>query len=107
MKIYGDYNSAKARIINIQLVLCSNEGYFAENGITCKSETERTQFLRNKFFLMLYNQKRFDTSSYTDKGIIEESKLLWQPINTQMRVTYPYKISKTKVALQDNAINLD
>ena len=33
MKLYGDYNSDKARILNMQLVKCYNGGYFAENGI--------------------------------------------------------------------------
>ena len=55
MRMYGDYNSDKARLINIQLVKCHDGGYFAENGITCKSPDQITDFLRNKFFLMLYN----------------------------------------------------
>ena len=33
MKLYGDYNSEKARILNMQLVKCYDGGYFAENGI--------------------------------------------------------------------------
>ena len=59
MRLYGDFNSAKARILNFQLVRCHDGGYFAKNGVTCKSEPETTEFLRNKFFTILYNQKRF------------------------------------------------
>ena len=55
MRIYGNFNSFKARIINMQLIRCHDGGYFAENGITCKSDAEITQFLRNKYFIMLYN----------------------------------------------------
>ena len=85
MQIYGDYNSNKARIINIQLEICNDGGYFAEKSITCKSPAEITQFLRNKYFVMLYNEKRFDSAVFTNKSIVDESKLLWMPINTQMR----------------------
>lgn len=107
MKIYGDYNSDKARILQMQLQLCHDGGFFAENKIECKSGAEITEFLRNKFFIMLYNQKRFDTGSFGDESVKKEAKLLWLPINTQMRQTIPYKVSKSHLALQDKDINLN
>ena len=59
MYISGSYNSDKARLMNIQLVRCSEEDE-EELGIKCKSSEEITTFMRNKFFLMLYNQRRFE-----------------------------------------------
>jgi len=56
---------------------------------------------------MLYNQKRFDSGKYGDQSVKEEARLLWLPINTQMRQTIPYKVSKTHLYLQDRDINLN
>ena len=69
----------------MQLTRCYDGGYFAENGVTCKSDTEITKFLRNKFFIILYNQKRFDSADFSEDSILKESKVLWLPINTQIR----------------------
>ena len=66
MRLFGDYNSDKARILNMQLVKCYNGGYFAENGIKCQEEDKITEFLRNKFFLMIYNQRRFASGNFGD-----------------------------------------
>ena len=107
LRMYGDYNSDKARLINIQLVRCHDGGYFAENGITCKSQDQITDFLRNKFLLMLYNQKRFAPGAFKDQSIVEEARLLWTMVNTQIRQTIPFKVSKTHVFLQDKDIDLN
>ena len=46
--IYGDYNTQKARQLNIQLIKCRNRP-------DCKSEAEITEALRNKFLLIFFN----------------------------------------------------
>ena len=51
--IFGNYNSMKARLLDVQLQKCQGEKY-------CKSEEEINTFLRNKFIIMLNNLKRFD-----------------------------------------------
>ena len=56
-----------------------------KNNVTCKSDTEITEFLRGKFFLMLFNQMTFDTSEFTEKSIKKVAKVIWLPVNTQIR----------------------
>jgi len=54
MFISGDYSSAKARLMNFQLVKCHGHDY-------CKSDEEIKAYLRNKFLLMVSNQIRFES----------------------------------------------
>ena len=53
MKIYGDFSTAEARLIDLQLVKCHGEDY-------CKSDDEINQFMRDKWLVLLYNRIRFD-----------------------------------------------
>ena len=55
MRINGDFNSAEARLLDIKLVKCHGHSY-------CKSDEEITNFLKDKFLLLLYNKIRFDVN---------------------------------------------
>ena len=59
MFIYGDFNSYKANLFNIQFVKCHDkpEGF-------CKTDAEIKEFMRDKWILILFNQIRFDSSRY-------------------------------------------
>lgn len=46
--VYGDYNSHKGSMLNIQLHMCHDRP-------DCKSEAEIKSFLRGKFFILLFN----------------------------------------------------
>ena len=50
MFINGDFDSSAARLISMRLNRCVNT-----DTLTCKSEEEITQFLRNKILVMLFN----------------------------------------------------
>ena len=81
MYIHGSYNSQTARLMNIQLMRCSEEDE-KELGIKCKSPQEIKKFMKNKFFYLLYNQRRFDSQRYNEDSVVPESKGIWLPINT-------------------------
>ena len=51
-KIFGDYNSARAQLLNVQLIKCNNE---TRPDLDCKTEEEITAFFRNKFIILVYN----------------------------------------------------
>ena len=76
MKIQGNFSSPSAQLIDIELVRCENKHY-------CKSPEEINEFLRNKFFLLMYNQIRFDTELYKTESFVHESITEWITINTQ------------------------
>ena len=61
----------------------------------------------NKFIMIVYNQIRFDTRYFDKSSIIPETRIMWVPVNTQIRQTTPFKISTTQLILQDTIINLD
>ena len=48
LKIYGTYDTAKTRLINVYLAQCENEEY-------CRSPEEIKDFFANKFLLLLNN----------------------------------------------------
>ena len=48
LTVFGDYNSYKAQQFNVQFVKCHDKPY-------CKRPDEITEFLKNKFFVILYN----------------------------------------------------
>ena len=51
---------------------------------------------------------RFDTRYFGEEAIINESKIMWVPVNTQIQQTIPFLVSTTELFLQDvKSINLD
>ena len=76
MRIYGDFDSNAARLMQIQLVKCTGHSY-------CKSPSEITNFLKEKWMLFLYNEKNFDQSYYNEASLRKMSKLSWISVNTQ------------------------
>ena len=100
MHINGHYSSNSARLIEVQLVQCHDRD-------DCKSHEEIKAFLKNKFLLLLHNRMRFDRQEFSEDLIVKESLIDWIPINTQMRMRLPYKISLEELELQDHKIKLD
>ena len=54
MKLNGSFNSDRARVMNIQIVRCSEQDE-QETGIKCKDEQDINAFMKEKFLYMLYN----------------------------------------------------
>ena len=48
LNIFGDFDSAKARLFNIQLLKCTGRD-------DCKTPEEITEFFRNKWLLLMFN----------------------------------------------------
>lgn len=80
MRINGDYNSAKASLINIRLVRCSES-----DGVECKPQEEITRFFRNKFLFLLFNERIFDSGKYLTDSIVPKSSIKWFQVNTQQQ----------------------
>ena len=100
LDIYGDFNTPKATLLNIQLKKCSGRD-------DCLPDSKIEEFLQNKYLLLVMNQVRFDSENYGEEAIIKESKVKWLTINTQTRVTYPFALNKQLLLLQDKLFNFD
>ena len=82
VQLNGDYNSYKARVLKIAFEKCDRE----KNPIGfCATEEEITDFLKRKFIMIIQNQFRFQTSEYDEDRIVQESKLVWFPITSNIR----------------------
>ena len=75
MYLYGDYNSEKARLIQLQLEICHDKPI-------CKPRDEIIEFARGKYLVLLYNQINFDSNRYREHSIQPESNTVWIPVNT-------------------------
>ena len=73
-------------MLNVQLVRCQDRD-------DCKIDAQITQFFKNKFILLIFNQIRFDSTAYGEDSIIPVTRLKWLPISTQVRQTTPLKIT--------------
>ena len=87
LRISGDYNSETARLINIQLKRCEGQG--------CKSESEITDYFRNKFLLVLMNEAHFKTDKFGQARVLPEARLSWIRINTYAPQTMPFSVQQT------------
>ena len=94
MKLYGDWNSKEARLIDMALTRCQGHSY-------CQTDDEITKWLKNKFLLVMYNRIRFDSNLQGKEAFVHESVLDWIIINTQSIVTIPYKLITSEARLQD------
>ena len=62
---------------------------------------------RGKYLNLMSNLKRFDSRYFLEDSLVAESTLTWVPIQTQIQIERPYKVTKTEVQLQDRVVNLD
>ena len=73
--LWGDYNSQKARRLEISFEICEGKDY-------CEDKKDILEWLRRKFIVILYNQKRFDTTKFHENALISEAKLEYIPVNS-------------------------
>ena len=64
LKIWGDYNSRKAQQLVIQFKMCEGHDY-------CESEENIREWLKQKFVVLLYNQKTFGLDQFDENVTVE------------------------------------
>ena len=99
IRLYGDYNSLEAQIINVYYERCNNQTIVPMN--TCHSNEEITNFLKRKFIIVLQNQERFQSHKYDESRIIKEAKFRWFAIKSSDRQEVVQKVKVSKLQLQD------
>ena len=53
-----------------------------DSPIKCKSDTEIEKWLKRKFILVVYNQRRFRLEKFNSYKVVPESRTIWIPINS-------------------------
>ena len=72
MRVNGDFDSDQGRLLSMRLNRCVNS-----DTLICKSEKEITYFFKNKYLVLLYNERRFDSNLYEHESITEKSRIKW------------------------------
>ena len=102
MLIQGDYNSAKARHLQIRFEKCEQKREDeAGTGVKCKTDDEVKEWLKRKFILTYANSIRFRLELFNSAKIVKESRTTWIPINTQYREEKVFMSQVTYAELQD------
>ena len=83
LELWGDFNSQKTQQLAIRFRRCTGKDY-------CKSEEEVRDWLRRKYIVILYNQVRFDTEQYFENSRVEESRIKYIQINSQVNELTPF-----------------
>ena len=99
MSIWGDYNSVKGQQLAIRFRMCEGG---PEKG--CESEENIRKWLQRKFIVIIYNSIRFENEGYHDEAAVYESRLIYIPINSQVRNIQSFKVQTTHIELQDKEI---
>ena len=73
----------------------------------CKPPHEIDQFLKDKYILLLYNEKLFNTTGYNEDRITKRSKIEWIKLSPRYHRVVPFELINTKSDVQERAINLD
>ena len=73
--LWGDYNSQKARRLEISFEMCEGKDY-------CEDKDVILDWLTRKFILILYNKKRFETTNFHENALVSEAKLEWIKVNS-------------------------
>ena len=94
LRIWGDYNSAKAQQIIVRFKMCIGED-------NCESEENIREWLKRKYIVILHNQIRFDSEQYFADSRVPESRIIYIPISSQNREIISFKVQTTNLELQD------
>ena len=88
ISIMGNFDSNAAQQFVIQFEKCDRT---VENN-TCKTDEEINAYLEDKFIMILHNERRFMAKAVgsIDEVIVKESRLVWIPIDTVIRQSYPF-----------------
>lgn len=81
LEIQGDYNSLTTRSFVLLFEKCSNATFAG----VCKSEEEISVWLRRKFVIINWNAIRFSTRTFNDTKIVDETRLIYVPVDSQLR----------------------
>lgn len=70
-------------------------------GDHCESKEKIREWLSRKYIVLLYNQSRFNPTAFFDEAKIQEKRIVYIPINSQVREIHQFKVQRTHVNLQD------
>ena len=73
----------------------------ANSPIKCKSDADIVKWLKRKFILIVYNQRRFRLEKFDSYKVVPESRTAWVPINSQLREEVVFNVQMTHLLLQD------
>ena len=64
---------------------------------TCADRETIRNYFRGAYIDLLQNEVRYDSRKFGAASIVKQSRSEWTPINTQMQVVMPYKVTRTEL----------
>ena len=79
MRISGNGQTDKGKIIGVSLVKCSGK---TASGVNCFSSSQIATYLQSRKIAILYNRVRYDHLENRKDSVVREAELHWIPINS-------------------------
>ena len=73
LAVWGDYDSTEAQNIGIGFFKCDN----ATSTVTCKSEAEIKNWMKDKFLIILTNLNEFVSYRFDENQMMKYSRFYW------------------------------
>ena len=98
LELWGNYASPNTANLVIAFDKCNNQ----TSNVTCKSEKEIREWMRFKYIILGFNNRRFIKDGFNDDRIQESMRAQWYPMSDESRVDYVTKVTRTTIRLNDN-----
>ena len=74
----------------------------------CKKREEIIDWIQGKYIVLLFNQVRFEQEEFGTDTRVQEARILYIPVSSQVRQLIPFRVNVADLYLQDNMnIELD
>ena len=83
VELYGDYDEIEGSQLIISLARCND--YDARNNCIKDEDIDMQDWLDDRYFAILYNERKFDKTKDAGQRSVPQSTLKWVPISNQIR----------------------
>ena len=74
----------------------------------CRKREEIIEWIQGKYIVLLFNQVRFEQEEFGAETFVQEARIKYIPISSQVRQLIPFRVNVADLYLQDNLnIELD
>jgi hypothetical protein len=97
--LYGDFNTAKARILFFEFEKCNRK-----KRKTCKTDSEVQEWLKTQYLVFGYNKYNFIEDGFEERMFAKSAFLDWIPIDINSRKIVPYNIHINELLTDDGLL---
>ena len=102
LRLWGNYNTPDTRNLMIVFDKCNN----ATSPVICKSDAEIKEWMRFKYILTYFNQKKLVLDKFEEDRVSYLATTSWLALNSESRTDYGFVIDRTHFDLNDGYLSI-